>query len=103
MKQRRISVAMPALKTPPELPRKETTGEYRVRNFRKALDSTWVVVVAFLVVGPLALPLLWRNPKFSITTKIIGSAVMIGLTLALIYVFKEIAQTMVDTLNSGVE
>jgi hypothetical protein len=30
------------------------------------------------------MPLLWRNPRFSPTTKVIGSLIMIGITVALI-------------------
>ena len=47
-------------------------------------NSTWTIVIAFFVVGPLAMPLLWRNPRFSIATKIIWSLVMIAITVGLI-------------------
>lgn len=38
------------------------------------------LVTAFLCVGPLALPLVWFNPRFSRNTKIITSIIIIILT-----------------------
>jgi hypothetical protein len=35
------------------------------------------LIVALLSVGPLALPLLWFNPRFSRKTKIIASVIII--------------------------
>ena len=40
-------------------------------------------VVAFLIVGPFALPLLWINPKYSLKTKIIWSVLILVSTWAL--------------------
>ena len=42
--------------------------------------KTSVFVVALLSVGPLALPLLWFNPRFSLKMKIVISAGMIALS-----------------------
>jgi len=39
-----------------------------------------LLVIAFLCVGPLALPLLWLNPRFSQKTKIIASVIIIILS-----------------------
>lgn len=38
------------------------------------------LIVAFLCVGPFALPLIWLNPRFSQKTKIIASVVIIILS-----------------------
>lgn len=42
--------------------------------------KTSILVILFLSIGPLALPLLWINPKFSRITKIVVSAITIILT-----------------------
>jgi hypothetical protein len=41
---------------------------------------TSVLVVAFLCVGPLALPLLWFNPRFRLATKVLASAAVLVAT-----------------------
>ena len=51
----------------------------------KVIDSLWVFVMATLALGPLALPLLWRNKRWSNMTKIVGSVVIVGMTLWLVY------------------
>ncbi len=45
---------------------------------------TSVLVIAFLSVGPLALPLVWVNPRFNKTSKIIISVVVVILTYFMI-------------------
>ncbi|MBM3248755.1 MAG: hypothetical protein FJZ10_05010 [Candidatus Omnitrophica bacterium] len=48
---------------------------------------TSTLVVAFLAVGPIALPLLWFNPRFSMAAKIIVSIIVIVLTYYLMSAF----------------
>jgi len=43
--------------------------------------STSTVVFALLCVGPLALPLIWFNPKYKIVTKVIVTVLVIALTI----------------------
>ena len=45
--------------------------------------STLVMAVACL--GPLALPLVWLNPRYRVATKIVITAVILGLTVAAFY------------------
>ena len=47
---------------------------------QKIIDSFGAFVVATLCVGPLALPLLWRNPRYSSTQKWVGTVIILGLT-----------------------
>ncbi len=42
--------------------------------------KTYWIVIAFLCVGPLALPLVWLNPRFSQKTKIIVTIIVIILS-----------------------
>jgi lipopolysaccharide export LptBFGC system permease protein LptF len=45
------------------------------------------LIIAVFCVGPLAIPLLWRNPRYSIRTKIITSVIILLLTYVLTVVF----------------
>ncbi len=45
--------------------------------------KTWPLVVAFLCVGPLMLPLVWTNPRFSKNAKLIITVVVLVITFAL--------------------
>jgi hypothetical protein len=46
--------------------------------------KTSTLIVAFLCVGPLALPLLWFNPRYDNKVKIIASILIIILTFFLV-------------------
>lgn len=39
--------------------------------------KTYVLITAFLCVGPLALPLLWFNPRFNLRNKIIITVIVL--------------------------
>ncbi|MBU4140507.1 MAG: zinc ribbon domain-containing protein [Candidatus Omnitrophica bacterium] len=52
------------------------------------------LVIAFLCVGPFALPLLWFNPRFNKKTKIIISAVVIILSYYLGILFADSLKTI---------
>ena len=53
-------------------------GEFLVKKQeQKWYCRTYWLVVAFLCVGPMALPLLWVNPRFSRRRKIIISVIVI--------------------------
>ncbi|MCX5708307.1 MAG: zinc-ribbon domain-containing protein [Candidatus Omnitrophica bacterium] len=47
---------------------------------QKWLYKTSTLITAFLFVGPLALPLVWINPRFSQKVKIIISVIVIVVT-----------------------
>ena len=55
---------------------------------KKWYFRTYVFIVAFLCIGPFALPLIWINPRFNITKKIIITVIVavlsfyVGLLLA---------------------
>lgn len=52
---------------------------------RKWYQSTGALIGLILVVGPLALPAVWFNPRFKILTKAIITIVVLLFTIALIY------------------
>ncbi|MDO9572727.1 MAG: hypothetical protein Q7J37_02450 [Candidatus Omnitrophota bacterium] len=47
----------------------------------------WSLIASFFCVGPLMLPLVWKNPRFSKKSKIVISIVIIILTYVLIEFF----------------
>jgi hypothetical protein len=63
-------------------------GEFLPQSDRlrtKWYFSTGTLVIALLSVGPLALPLVWFNPRYKPMTKLVLTAVVISLSL-LVYV-----------------
>lgn len=42
--------------------------------------KTSILIIAFLAVGPFAIPLVWVNPRYSTTTKAVVTAVMVAIT-----------------------
>jgi hypothetical protein len=47
--------------------------------------STSAVVIALLCLGPLALPMVWLNPRYKIVTKLIVTGLVIAFTILLCY------------------
>lgn len=62
------------------------------------IDSGWTFFVATLFLGPLALPLLWRNSKWSRKTKVILTLGVIVLTVFLVYFGTAISTKIFETL-----
>ena len=58
--------------------------------------KTTVLVMALLCVGPLALPLLWFNPRFSLKMKIIISAGVIAVSYYLTVVTVNFLKTLTN-------
>jgi len=55
-------------------------GSMLDRQQDKWYFKTSMLIIAFLCVGPLALPLVWFNPRFSKRSKVIISIIVIILT-----------------------
>jgi uncharacterized membrane protein YvbJ len=47
--------------------------------------TTSAVVIALLCLGPLALPMVWFNPRYKITTKLVVTVLVIALTILFSY------------------
>lgn len=48
--------------------------------------SVWfVLLMLFLVLGPLGLPLLWKSPRFSSAAKIVLTAATVAYTVWILY------------------
>jgi quinol-cytochrome oxidoreductase complex cytochrome b subunit len=52
---------------------------------KKVWQNTWVLLLAIATVGPLAIPLVWKNPDYSKTKKWAWTIFIALLTLFLIW------------------
>jgi succinate dehydrogenase hydrophobic anchor subunit len=48
--------------------------------------ATSAVVIALLVIGPLALPLVWVNPRYKVITKLVVTVLVIALAVLFSYI-----------------
>jgi len=51
----------------------------------RVIDTLWTFAVAVAFLGPFALPLLWRNPRFTWKSKIAGSIFVVLFTVGLMW------------------
>jgi hypothetical protein len=68
------------------------------------VENVWVVLLMlFVMLGPLALPMLWRSRKFSLAWKFILTIVVAGFTVivfvVLWYVFNQLIAPLRDALQ----
>jgi hypothetical protein len=61
-------------------------------------QTSWFII-GLLFIGPLALPMLWFNPRRSITAKIIVSVIVIGISIVLYMLAKEMMRQMNETFQ----
>ena len=100
--------------TPPEIPRSLVTlckkcGRPIDRHFsfcpycgyqlqaghRWYHDPVWIAVLALFVIGPFALPLVWRSARLNGTLKTIYTAVILVYTVVTVYyLFQVVAATL---------
>lgn len=66
----------------------------------KPVDSLWTFAIAVAFGGPLALPLLWRNPRFSKRTKLWVSLFVIIMTLGLVGTFGLSLKSLTESYDS---
>lgn len=63
--------------------------------------SVWAFVVAVLLVGPLALPMLWSHPTWPKTVKWTLSVVIMVITAYLLYTTFYLADSVTQALHLG--
>jgi low affinity Fe/Cu permease len=61
---------------------------------------TSVVVIAILCVGPLALPLVWFNPRYKAVTKLAVTIAVIALTILLSYLTMYIYLRLMEQMET---
>jgi hypothetical protein len=67
-------------------------------------DSPWVILpLLFLVLGPLALPLLWSSRRFTFLWKSILTAIVLGMTVLLIWATWFITQNTLAQLQQALD
>ncbi|MGB2863198.1 MAG: zinc ribbon domain-containing protein [Sedimentisphaerales bacterium] len=75
------------------------------REVRKPRPKKWyfapgTVVLALLFLGPMALPLVWINPRFKILTRAIITVIVLGVTILLMYLMVFAYQHLLDQLTA---
>jgi hypothetical protein len=72
---------------------------YKPKPKTKWYYSTSAVVIGLLCLGPLALPLVWWNPKYKVVTKIIITIVVIVATILLCQLMGQMYQQMMKQIT----
>ena len=60
----------------------------------------WVLIMLFLILGPVGFPLLWKSPHFTKTWKLILTALTLLYTAWILTVFVDVLQTSTRSLSS---
>ena len=76
------------------------TADVTSTQKKKWHQSTGALVMAFLTVGPLAIPLVWTNRRYSLGVKIAVTAVMVGITVGLFMAMYRVATSTLDQIKS---
>jgi uncharacterized membrane protein YvbJ len=66
---------------------------------KKWYFTTSAVVIALLCLGPLALPLVWLNPRYKLVTKAIITVVVVILTILLLYLSFYTYQQLINQIR----
>jgi hypothetical protein len=67
---------------------------------KKWYFATGTVVLALLCLGPIALPLVWMNPRFKISTRAIVTVIVLGVTILCLYLTVYAYQNLIDQLTA---
>lgn len=67
---------------------------------KKWHQSTGAVVMAFLTVGPLAIPLVWANRRYSLAVKIVVTTVMVAITVGLFVAMYRVVTSSLAQIKS---
>ncbi|MFA5252313.1 MAG: zinc ribbon domain-containing protein [Phycisphaerae bacterium] len=62
--------------------------------------ATSAVVVALLIIGPIALPMVWFNPHYKIITKVVVTVIVIVLTILFSYLFGYTYRNLMKQIES---
>ena len=75
------------------------------KQSNKWYQSTTAIITLLLIVGPLALPAVWLNPRYKIMTKVIITVVVMIFTVFLVYLMGVLYSQFLkqfDSLGSGI-
>ena len=74
-------------------------GPVRRSRPKKWYFATPSVVIALLCLGPLALPLVWFNPRFNLVTKALVTVLVLAVTIVCMYMVAHIYQRLIGQLT----
>ena len=77
-------------------------GEFLDDSYKpktKWYQSTATIVIGLIVAGPFALPLVWRNPKYSVITKVIITVAVIAVTVWICYLVGQMYESLFQQLE----
>ena len=74
----------------------EKSGESKIKWY----FSTPTVVIALLVLGPLALPLVWFHPHYKIITKVVVTIIVVALTILFSYLVTYIYGNLMEQIEA---
>ena len=63
-------------------------------------NSNMAIIIALLCFGPLALPMVWTNPRYNIIVKIIITVVIVIVTIWAFQLTMQMYQDVIDQINS---
>jgi len=69
-------------------------------DHKKWYHATSTLVVALLCLGPLALPLVWTNPRYKVVTKLLITVGIIALTILLCQATMKMYQNLMDQIKA---
>ena len=75
-------------------------GGGRIRSKSKWYYSTVAIVVGIITLGPLALPLVWKKPEYSVTVKVIITIVVIVITIWLCYAVQRMYDQVMQQIDA---
>lgn len=62
--------------------------------------STHIVVIALLCLGPLALPVVWLNPRYKTITKIVVTLIVVAIGVCCYFVMKELYLRLAEQVKA---
>ena len=72
---------------------------YKPKTKTKWYYSTSAIVIGLLCLGPLALPLVWTNPKYQVITKVIITVVVLAATIWFCQLVGDMYQRTIKQIN----
>jgi hypothetical protein len=83
-----------------EADRPDSAPAPRLAPKAKWYYATTSILVALIVAGPFALPLVWKSPKYQTTTKIVITIAIAALTVWLCYIMGNMYQQVIEQINT---
>ena len=76
-----------------------STRPVRKRRPKKWYFATPSVVIALLCLGPLALPLVWFNPRYNLVIKALVTVLVLAVTIVCMYLVAYVYQQLISQLT----